>query len=211
MAEEDSVRALSCPACGGTIALRAAGYTVTLACEYCGTLIDATDPAARYPDMAAVVRDLGPVLVMMHAKDGPLPHATDRPVAYRDVVREVGDWLLARADVAVAAGIDPDQIVLDPGWGRFLSLDPAHSWEMLARFDELVARVAPLPVMVGISRKGFFGVPLAERDPLSQLTSLVAVEQGAALIRTHDVRMAAQFLGAAERMRRPLPARAVYV
>ena len=47
MAEEDSVRALSCPACGGTIALRAAGYTVTLACEYCGTLIDATDPAAR--------------------------------------------------------------------------------------------------------------------------------------------------------------------
>ena len=47
MAEEDSVRALSCPACGGTIALRSAGYTVTLACEYCGTLIDATDPAAR--------------------------------------------------------------------------------------------------------------------------------------------------------------------
>ena len=35
------------------------------------------------PEMAAVVRDLGPVLVMMHAKDGPLPHATDRPVALR--------------------------------------------------------------------------------------------------------------------------------
>ena len=162
------------------------------------------------PDMAAVVRDLGPVLVMMHAKDGPLPHATDRPVVYRDVVREVGDWLKARVDVAIAAGIDPDQIVLDPGWGRFLSLDPAHSWEMLARFDELVAQVAPLPVMVGISRKGFFGVPLAERDPLSQLTSLAAAEKGAALVRTHDVRMAAQFLGAADRMRRLLPARAVY-
>ena len=47
------------------------------------------------PEMAAVVRDLGPVLVMMHAKDGPLPHATDRPVHYGDVVREVGDWLAA--------------------------------------------------------------------------------------------------------------------
>ena len=163
------------------------------------------------PDMAAVVRDLGPVLVMMHAKDGPLPHATDRPVAYRDVIKDVGDWLMARVEVALDAGIDADQIVLDPGWGKFLSLDPAHSWEMLARFEELVARLAPIPVMVGISRKGFFGVPVAERDPLSQLTSLVAAEKGAALIRTHDVKMAAQFLDAAGRMRLPLPARAVYV
>jgi dihydropteroate synthase len=162
------------------------------------------------PEMMAVVRDLGPVLIMMHAKDGPLPHATDRPAHYRDVVREVGDWLSARVDVALAAGIAADQIVLDPGWGRFLSLEPAHSWEMLARFDALVARLTPFPLVVGISRKGFFGVPLAERDPLSQLTSLVAVQKGAGLIRTHHVRMAAQFLGAAERMRLPLPASRIY-
>ncbi|EQB29684.1 DUF4178 domain-containing protein [Sphingobium ummariense] len=45
--EDSSVRTLSCPTCGGTIAMRAAGYTVTLACEYCGTLIDATNPDAR--------------------------------------------------------------------------------------------------------------------------------------------------------------------
>lgn len=45
--DDRSIRTLSCPACGGTIAMRAAGYTVTLACEYCGTLIDATDPDAR--------------------------------------------------------------------------------------------------------------------------------------------------------------------
>ena len=127
------------------------------------------------------------------------------------MIKEVGDWLMARVDVALDAGIDADQIVLDPGWGKFLSLDPAHSWEMLARFEELVARLAPIPVMVGISRKGFFGVPVAERDPLSQLTSLVAAEKGAAMIRTHDVKMAAQFLDAAGRMRLPLPARAGYV
>ena len=100
--------------------------------------------------------------------------------------------------------------MLDPGWGKFLSLDPDHSWELLARFDELVARLAPLPVAVGISRKGFFRVPMAERDPLSQLTGLVATQKGAALIRTHDVRMARQFLDAAGRMRLALPARAVY-
>lgn len=159
------------------------------------------------PEMAAVVRDLGPVLVMMHAKDGPLPHATDRPVRYDDVVHDVGDWLAARADAAMKAGIAQDQLVLDPGWGKFLSLEPAHTWELLARFDELVARLAPIPVMVGISRKGFFGVPMEERDPLSQLAALAAAQKGAALVRTHHVRMAAQFLEAASRLGWCLPAR----
>ena len=162
------------------------------------------------PEMAAVVRDLRPVLVMMHAKDGPLPHATDRPARYDDVVADVADWLSARVDVALAAGIDAGQIVVDPGWGKFLSLEPAHSWEVLARFEQLVARLAPIPVLVGTSRKGFLGGRLAERDPVSQLTALVAAEKGAALIRTHEVRMAAQFLDAAERLGRPLPARTTY-
>jgi len=47
MAEEATVRTLACPACGGTVAMRAAGYTVTLACEYCGSLIDVAHPDAR--------------------------------------------------------------------------------------------------------------------------------------------------------------------
>lgn len=160
------------------------------------------------PGMSAVVRDLGAVVVLMHAKDGPLPHATERPIHYDDVVHDVGDWLARRIESALRAGLAQDQIVVDPGWGKFLSLEPAHSWELLARFDELVAKLRPIPVMVAISRKGFFGVPLAERDPLSQLTSLVAAQKGAALIRTHHVRMAAQFLDAARRMRLPLPATA---
>lgn len=158
------------------------------------------------PGMAAVVRDLRPVLILMHAKDGPLPHATDRPVRYDDVVHDVGDWLAARVDAALRAGIAQDQLVVDPGWGKFLSLEPAHTWEMLGRFDELVARLAPIPVLVGISRKGFFGLPPEERDPVSQLAGLVAAQKGAAAIRTHDVRTAAQFVEAARRMRLPLPA-----
>lgn len=156
------------------------------------------------PAMVDVVRDLGAVLVMMYAKDGPLPHATDRPVAYQDVVREVGDWLSRRVDVALGQGLAWDQIVLDPGMGRFVSLDPADSWELLARFDELVARFRPIPLLIGSSRKGFFGIPLAERDPLSQYTSVMATHKGATMIRTHDIRMAAQFVDAAAKMRLPL-------
>ena len=110
------------------------------------------------PEMVAIVRDLRPVLVMMHAKDGPLPHATDRPAHYDDVVRDVADWLSARVDVALKAGIDADQIVVDPGWGKFLSLEPDHSWEMLARFEELWrARIDRLDALLA--------EPASPRDP----------------------------------------------
>lgn len=157
------------------------------------------------PDMGRVVAEHGATLVMMHAKDGPLPHATDRPRHYRDVVVEIGDFLLARAEVAMAAGIPAERLVLDPGWGRFVSLEPAHSFELLGRFEELVARLAPFPLVVGTSRKGFLGLPMARRDPVSQLTAMVAAAKGAAIVRTHDATMAADFLDAWRRMGQPLP------
>lgn len=152
------------------------------------------------PGLADVVREHGCVLVMMHAKDGPLPHATDRPRIYRDVVREVGDFLAARIDHALARGIATERLVLDPGWGRFLSLDPADSWRLLEGFAALVARFRPIPILVGSSRKGFLGVPMAERDPVSQLTALVAAQRGALFVRTHAPRMMAQFVAASRRM-----------
>ncbi len=162
------------------------------------------------PALARVVAEAGAVLMMMHAKDAPLPHAGDRPAHYRDPVAEIADFLLRRVDVALAAGIAPERIVLDPGWGRFVSLDPAHSWELLRRFEELAERLAPFPLLVGVSQKGFLGVPMAERPPLSQLAALHALERGAALVRTHHPRMMRRFLDAAERMGRSFPARARY-
>jgi dihydropteroate synthase len=151
------------------------------------------------PAMADVVREHGAVLVMMHAKDGPLPHASDRPKAYGDVVREIGDFLQERVELALSRGIAADRLVLDPGWGRFVSLDPAHSFELLRRFDALVERFRPIPLLVGTSRKGFLGVPMADRDPVSQLTALAAVARGAMLVRTHAPRMMRQFLDLAEK------------
>ena len=77
------------------------------------------------PEIADVVAEHGAVLVMMYAKDGPLPHATDRPVVYQDVTAEIGDWLAARTDWALSRGLRAEQLVVDPGMGRFVSLDPA--------------------------------------------------------------------------------------
>jgi dihydropteroate synthase len=152
------------------------------------------------PAMAEVVREHGCHLVMMHAKDGPLPHAGDAPRLYADVVREVGDFLAARVEHALARGIAQERLVLDPGWGRFVSLEPADSWRLLERFATLAERFTPIPLLVGTSRKGFLGVPMAERDPLSQLTALVAVTRGARYARTHDPRQMRQFLDAGRRM-----------
>lgn len=146
------------------------------------------------PVMADVVREHAAVLVMMHAKDGPLPHATDKPKHYNDVVREIGDFLEERVEHALARGIVAERLVLDPGWGRFVSLDPAHSFELLRRFDELVERFRPIPLLVGTSRKGFLGVPMADRDAVSQLTAIVAIARGALLVRTHAPRMMRQFV-----------------
>lgn len=158
------------------------------------------------PGLARVVAEHEAGLVLMHAKDGPLPHASDRPAHYRDVVAEIGEFLLRRAEVAIRAGVRETNIALDPGWGRFLALDPAPTWELLDRFDELVARLHPFPVVVGISRKGFLGGDLAERDALSQLLALEAVGKGAAIVRTHNVRLMRRFLETAGRLGHRLPA-----
>ncbi len=55
-----TVRALSCTHCGGTISLRAAGYTVSLVCEHCGTTLDATDPDLRIIAQATAAMQRSP-------------------------------------------------------------------------------------------------------------------------------------------------------
>ena len=152
------------------------------------------------PALAGVVAAHAACLIMMYAKDGPLPHATERARVYRDVVGEIGDFLAARVDFAMRRGIAAERLILDPGWGRFVSLDPRDSFRLLEQFDRLVERFRPIPLLVGTSRKGFLGVPMAERDPLSQFTSLEAVRRGARYVRTHNVRMLRQFVEAAGKM-----------
>lgn len=152
------------------------------------------------PAMAEVVREHGAVLVMMHAKDGPLPHPTDAPRVYTDIVRDIGDVLAERVDHALARGIAVEKLVLDPGWGKFVSLDSADSFRLLEGFAGLVERFRPIPLLVGLSRKGFLGVPMADRDPVSQLASLVAAQRGALYVRTHAPRMMRQFVEVARKM-----------
>ncbi|MCX7629595.1 MAG: dihydropteroate synthase [Geminicoccaceae bacterium] len=168
-------------------------------------MINDTSALRAEPALADVVREHGAFLVLMHAKDGPLPHVTPSERRYADVVREVGDFLAARVDFALSRGIPAERLILDPGWSAFLSHDPEDTFRLLRDFERLVARFRPIPLMVAISRKGVLKVPLAERDPISQLAALVAVARGALYVRTHAPKMMVQFLETARRCAWPLP------
>lgn len=169
-------------------------------------MINDTSALRADPDLARVVREHGAFLVLMHAKDGPLPHVTPADRHYADVVREVGDFLAERVEFALARGIPAERLVLDPGWSAFLSHDPEDTFRLLRGLDRLVERFRPIPILVAISRKGVLKVPLAERDPVSQLAALIAVARGALYVRTHAPRMMVQFLDMARRCGWPLPA-----
>ncbi|MGH3880991.1 MAG: dihydropteroate synthase [Actinophytocola sp.] len=117
----------------------------------------------------------------------------DSLAIYTDVVTDVRDELSARVDAAVAAGVDPSALVLDPGLG--FAKRAEHNWALLRRLD--VLRELGFPVLVGASRKRFLGTLLAAKDGTARppdgredataaISALVAVA-GAWGVRVHDV------------------------
>jgi dihydropteroate synthase len=115
------------------------------------------------------------------------PQTMQDNVRYDDVVREVRDFLSGRAQACEAAGIEHDRIVLDPGFG--FGKRSVHNLELLRNVRTLVA--LGFPILVGLSRKSTLGKitnkPVAERTIASVTAALLAVQQGAAIVRVHDV------------------------
>jgi dihydropteroate synthase len=122
------------------------------------------------------------------------PANMQKAPAYADVVRDVHDFLLRRAEACIAAGMARERIVLDPGFGFGKTL--AHNIELLRALPDLAA--AGFPVMVGLSRKSSLGL-ITGRDATQRLAAslaaaLAAVARGASIVRVHDVRETADAL-----------------
>ena len=83
--------------------------------------------------------------------------------SYQNVAEEVSQELQARVDVAIAAGIKRENIILDPGLG--FAKDMKQNWQLVARLDEI--EKLGLPVLVGASRKRFIAGALDEEEPNS--------------------------------------------
>ena len=106
---------------------------------------------------------------------------------YADVVAEVGEYLESRVLACERHGIGRERLLLDPGFGFGKTVK--HNMELLRGLPRLVER--GLPVLVGLSRKSLIGKLLGrdmeQRLPASLALAIMAVERGAAVIRTHDV------------------------
>ena len=128
-------------------------------------------------------------IVLMYAKD-PTPRTTIHPTQYDDVVGSIKDFLRDRRDAAVRSGIPPERIILDPGLGYFVSSDARYSFQILTRLREFIDLGCPL--LLSPSRKSFLAGPenlqTADRLPGTIAASAIAVLNGAAYVRTHDVK-----------------------
>ena len=141
-------------------------------------------------NMAELVAEAGVPWVLMHWRG----HSREMYAAarYGDVVTEVCAELTARVEDVVAAGVVPEQLVLDPGLG--FAKRAEHNWRLLAGLDRVVG--LGLPVLVGSSRKSFLGRLLADtdgtlrpaeqRDAATLATTVLAAEAGAWGVRVHD-------------------------
>jgi dihydropteroate synthase len=122
------------------------------------------------------------------------PRTMQKAPTYGDVVNEVKAFLAARAQSCRAAGIAPERISIDPGFGFGKTV--AHNLELLRRLQELAA--TGYPVTVGLSRKSMLaallGRPPAERVPGSIALAVLAAQNGARIVRTHDVAATADAL-----------------
>ncbi|ABG05128.1 Dihydropteroate synthase [Rubrobacter xylanophilus DSM 9941] len=139
------------------------------------------------PRMARLVAEAGCGVVLMHMRG--TPKTMQRDPRYEDVVGEVREFLAGRAEAAVAAGVDPGCILLDPGIGFGKTLE--HNLALLGRLDAIAG--VGFPVLVGTSRKGFLGKITGAQSPKERVfgtvaTSVLAYGRGAFAFRVHDVR-----------------------
>lgn len=151
--------------------------------------------ALRYaPEACDVAAELGCQVVLMHMQGE--PRTMQQAPAYDDVVAEVCEFLIGRAEAAMKAGVAREKIWLDPGVGFGKALD--HNLALLARLDAIVA--LGFPVLLGASRKRF----IAALDPGGEApdrrlggslaAALAGAQAGVAAVRVHDVAETVQAL-----------------
>jgi dihydropteroate synthase len=147
----------------------------------------------RDTGLAEVCAKTGAALVLMHTRAAPKQRLQD-PDLYDDVVAEVLAFLGERIEWALAAGMAPEQLILDPG--PDFAKTPAQTIELLSGVGRLHELGRPL--LMAISRKDFIGA-LTGRPPGERLGGTLAAlahgaDAGAQIFRVHDVAAAADFL-----------------
>jgi len=148
--------------------------------------------ALQCPGALEAVAIAGLPVCLMHMSGE--PRMMQNNPCYRDVVQEVETFLLARVNACVAAGITPENILLDPGFGFGKTLE--HNLTLFRSLSEL--RALGFPLLVGVSRKSMIGAildkPVDQRMVGSVALAMLAAQQGVGILRVHDVAATADVL-----------------
>jgi len=136
------------------------------------------------PDLLSVLLEFQPYVVLMYSKDF-TARTTSDTVKYDDVIQSIKGFLSIRIDKLLHAGFPKDRILIDPGMGMFVSADPAYSYEIVDRLDEL--KTLGCPILLGPSRKSFLGGEVGERDEKSWKVARKAIANGASVVRMHTL------------------------
>lgn len=155
--------------------------------------------ALKRQGAASMVAKLGVPVILMHMRGE--PDTMNTLANYDDVIQEVKVELTQKVDAAIKAGIEKHNIIIDAGFGFAKEYD--HHLSMLDNFYKL--HELGYPVMFAVSRKRFLGELLQhsnnkalvehtvkQRDPVGVACALLAVQQGACIVRTHNVGMTRQ-------------------
>lgn len=144
----------------------------------------AIEVVAQYPDV---------VVCLMHMQGQ--PRSMQNAPHYDDLASEINDFFNQRIATCEAAGIKQSQLILDPGFGFGKTLK--HNYQILAQLNDYAQ--LGLPLLAGLSRKSMIG-NLLNRDTKDRLAgslagALIAAQNGAHIIRVHDVKETADVLG----------------
>lgn len=183
------VIALGCPVSVDTMKAPIAAWAIDLG----ATIVNDVRGLQRDPDMARVVAERGVPVIIMHNRN-----AADPAI---DIVADVMSFFEHSLDIAARAGIARERIVLDPGIG--FGKTPQQSITCIARLAAF--RKFGLPLLVGASRKRFIHT-ITPSEPMERLggsiaAHLLAIENGAAIVRVHDVAPTIQALAVAAAIR----------
>jgi dihydropteroate synthase len=148
------------------------------------------------PSALAAVASANCGLCFMHMRG--MPKTMQDGPEYVDVIEDVTGYLRQRLSAAKAAGIVPDRMLIDPGFGFGKTLE--HNLTLFKNLGRL-ADIAPL--LVGVSRKSFLGAltgrvdasTAADRLLPSVISAVLAIQAGAAIVRVHDVRETVEAIG----------------
>lgn len=141
--------------------------------------------ALTNPETLAVIANSKAAICLMHMQGQ--PRTMQEEYHYENVVTDVVDFLKQRIEACENAGINKERLLVDPGFGFGKSLE--HNFQLLRNLTQFSA--LKLPVLVGLSRKSMIG-RLVNRPPRERVAgtlaaTVLALENGALIVRTHDV------------------------